>query len=89
MQVILTKKADKEFTKILRSDKRNGLRIQNFMDEVLKTSDNPTLLINCKKLQNAVNTWRWRVGEYRIVGIVLNEILTIEIIKISTRQDVY
>ena len=35
------------------------------------------------------NIWRWRIGNYRIIGDVKNEILEIQLIEISTRQDAY
>jgi mRNA interferase RelE/StbE len=45
--------------------------------------------VNCKKLKSQGNYYRIRVGDYRIVYTVENQILTITIIKIGHRSDVY
>ncbi|GAB4262777.1 MAG: type II toxin-antitoxin system RelE/ParE family toxin [Methylomicrobium sp.] len=42
-----------------------------------------------KKLVGSEHTYRIRVGNYRIVYTVFNAILTIEIIKIGHRKDIY
>lgn len=42
-----------------------------------------------KKMQAMLDTWRIRQGDYRIVYKVLGNILTIEIIRIGHRRDVY
>ena len=47
------------------------------------------MLPNCKKLQGYEKHYRWKVKDYRIIGIVENDILTIEIIKITTRENAY
>jgi mRNA interferase RelE/StbE len=42
-----------------------------------------------KKLQGYDNVYRIRVGDYRILYSIENEILTIDIIKIAHRQSAY
>ncbi|GAI91672.1 unnamed protein product, partial [marine sediment metagenome] len=42
-----------------------------------------------KKLKGSENDYRIRIGNYRIVYSIYNEILTIEVIKISHRKDIY
>ncbi len=42
----------------------------------------------CKKLVGT-DAWRVRVGEYRIVYSVEDNILTVEVVKVSHRKDVY
>ncbi|NEP76510.1 type II toxin-antitoxin system RelE/ParE family toxin [Okeania sp. SIO2G5] len=42
-----------------------------------------------KKLQGAEHTYRLRVGDYRVVYSVRSKILTIEIIRVRHRKDVY
>ncbi|MFH1985228.1 MAG: type II toxin-antitoxin system RelE/ParE family toxin [Pseudomonadota bacterium] len=41
------------------------------------------------KLSGAEHTYRIRVGNYRIIYNVLNRILTIEVIRVGHRRDVY
>ncbi len=44
---------------------------------------------NCKKLISLANHYRMRVGDYRVVYRIEDEILVIEIIRIGHRKDVY
>ncbi len=44
---------------------------------------------NCKKMQGADDTYRIRIGDYRVIYTVNDRIVTVEIIKIGSRQDVY
>ena len=43
----------------------------------------------CKKLTGTENTYRVRVGVYRIIYTIKDEILTVEVIKIGHRCNVY
>lgn len=42
-----------------------------------------------RKLVGVHQTFRLRVGDYRVVYNVVNDILTIEIIRVKHRKDVY
>jgi mRNA interferase RelE/StbE len=44
---------------------------------------------NSRKYLGTEHTFRIRVGSYRIIYTVVDEILTIEIIKIGHRKDIY
>ena len=43
----------------------------------------------CKKLRGRDNHWRIRVGDYRIVYTIEDNILMVEIIRVSHRSAVY
>lgn len=43
----------------------------------------------CKKLQGVEDTYRIRIGDYRVLYTVDDSIVTVEVIKIGNRQDVY
>ena len=43
----------------------------------------------CKKLRGSQYTYRFRIGDYRVVYDVQSDILTIEIIRIGHRKDIY
>lgn len=43
----------------------------------------------CKKLKNTENEYRIRVGVYRIIYTIEDEIVIITIVKIAHRKDVY
>ena len=42
-----------------------------------------------KKMQGTKSTWRIRRGDYRVIYTVINNILTIEIVRVGHRQSVY
>lgn len=43
----------------------------------------------CKKLQNRNNQYRIRVGDYRVVYSIYDAIVTVEVIDIGHRKDIY
>lgn len=43
----------------------------------------------CRKLVGAKQSWRIRVGDYRVVYSPLEEIVTIDIVRVVHRRDVY
>lgn len=88
-EVVIAKKADKELKKIAKGSKEAHLDIKIFIETKLMTSENPCTLPNCKRLQGySDNRYRWRIGDYRVIGIVENgEFKIIQIIKISKRNE--
>jgi mRNA interferase RelE/StbE len=44
---------------------------------------------NCRKLQGSENTYRVRVGAYRVIYEIYNEHLIILIIRVRHRREVY
>lgn len=88
MKVLLTNAADKELHKINKGDPKASSRIKQFLS-ALENVAQPKLLPNAKKLESYDNHYRWRVGEYRIIGLIQDKELIIHIIKIATRQGAY
>ncbi len=81
-KVILSNKAERQFFKLPNN-------IADAIEEKLKSlSDNPRPF-GCKKLKGSTNTWRVRVGDYRIVYDVEDAILIVTVIKLGHRRDVY
>lgn len=88
-KVIITKKALKQLEKIENSSPKNAEKIVVLIN-LIKSTDEPYLKWDCKKLKAySSNTYRWRIGDYRVIGIVKNNELIIEIIKIAHRQEAY
>lgn len=88
-KIALKRSADKELAKISKSDPKAALKIRTFLRE-LETRENPFATNNVEKMQGYENRWRWRVGiHYRVIGLKQDEILTIEIIEISSREGAY
>lgn len=45
--------------------------------------------VGCRKLQGSERLYRVRVGDYRVVYSVENEVLLVEIIRVRHRKDIY
>ncbi len=54
--------------------------------ESLVTNPRPD---GCKKLTGTKNLWRIRVGDYRVIYSIEDEVLTIEVISVRHRGDAY
>lgn len=80
-QIEFTKSASKQLKKL---PKEQQIRIQAKIDEL---ADNPRP-DGVVKLTNSEN-YRIRVGSYRIVYDILDDILLISVVKVSHRKDVY
>ena len=74
--------ARKELKKINKRD------IPKILNQVESLIENP-FPSNHKKYLGTEHTYRIRVQNYRVIYSVLSEILTIEVIKIGHRKDVY
>lgn len=83
-KIEFTKSASKEFLKLTQQIKD---RIISSL-QVLAT--NPySELIKFKKLKGVVDLYRIRIGDYRVVYEVKNEVLKIVVIKIGHRKEIY
>ncbi|MCZ6168367.1 type II toxin-antitoxin system RelE family toxin [Campylobacter ureolyticus] len=88
-EIIIPNKVDKMIKSIQKGDRQNAIRIL-FAIENLRNSNDPFSLKNCKKLENFENIYRWKVGQdYRIIGKKIKEVLVLELIKVSKREDAY
>jgi mRNA interferase RelE/StbE len=81
-QVQLTKRAEKN---LLKADRRY---LENLRDHINKLRKNP-YPHGCKKLEGSENEYRLRVGIYRILYVVQNEILLITVIDVDNRGSIY
>lgn len=60
---------------------------ENLELAMLKLEDNPRP-DNCKKL-STTEAYRIRIGDYRIIYEIQDEVLTIIVLKIGHRKDIY
>ena len=92
MQVELRNSAIKTLEKIENKDKIAFYEISSFLDD-LSQAKNPFTLPNAKKLNAYKDRWRWRIDNYRIIGIKSkneqNQDVVIIIIEIDKRSRVY
>ena len=88
MIVILPKAVEKQIERIERGNPSAAFRIKTFIEE-LEFQSSPTRLPNATKLVDTPHGYRWRIGDYRVLGNVFEDELVIEIIKVATRADAY
>ena len=92
MQIVIKNSADKYLSKIEKENKIVCAQIRTFLRE-LSQIKNPFTLPNAKKLTAYKDRWRWRIDNYRIIGIKSkneqNQDVVIIIIEIDKRSKVY
>jgi len=67
-------------------DRQVQRRLKKFIEE-LSQQDDPRL--KGKALRGAERLWRYRVDDYRIVCEILDQTITIYVIRIGHRKDIY
>ncbi len=80
--IVFVNSAKKEFDKLA---KDLQARIKVAIDSLVADS-RPN---GCKKLKGGKNDYRIRVGDYRIIYKIIDNLLIIEIIAIGHRKDIY
>lgn len=91
MRVLVPKSVDKFLNKQANGDPK-GIEKVRILLRQLEIILEPTKMPNAKKMKNykhLENCWRWRMGNYRVVGDINDIECIIKIIEISTREDAY
>ena len=84
-RIEITRTAEKQITKLDRAAQKS---IQTFLRERLKPSDNPRQW--GKPLHGEKRAlWRYRVGDYRLICDIQDERITILVLELVHRKDVY
>jgi len=75
-------------TQLRKLDKQSARRILDYMDERIAGADNPRSF--GKPLTGPLGQlWRYRVGDYRVVCDIQDEVLRVLVVRIGDRKDVY
>ncbi len=79
-----------EFAKAAEKDLRviDGRYIAKILEAIEELQDQPRPQ-GCKKLAGSQNTYRIRIGDYRVIYEIENNVLMILIVRIRHRKDVY
>lgn len=77
--------ARKQLSKL---DRTVTKRIETFLRDRLATSENPKLLGH-GLVGNLSGYWRYRVGDYRLVCEIRDHQMTVLLVRIGHRSDVY
>ncbi|MEL7464687.1 MAG: type II toxin-antitoxin system RelE/ParE family toxin [Pseudomonadota bacterium] len=70
-------------------DKTSRMRIARFIDERLIPADDPRDLGKPLTGTDYRGVWRYRVGDYRLLTRIEDRVVTIIVLKIGHRSDVY
>ncbi len=70
-------------------DPQTRQRIRDFLETRLANADNPRHIGKALKGSKFENLWRYRVGDHRIIAQINDKIVTILIIRIGHRKDIY
>jgi mRNA interferase RelE/StbE len=69
-------------------DRTAARRIVDFMDERVASSDNPRAM--GKALKGPLgDLWRYRVGDYRVICDIQDRMLTVLVLQVGNRREVY
>lgn len=83
-QVIYTAKALKSLTKL---DKTQAKLIISWIEKNLVNCSDPRL--TGKAIKGDLADWRYRIGNYRVLCHIIEEKITIEVINIGHRKNIY
>lgn len=79
------KSVKKSFSKL---DKYTQIMILNWIEKNLEGCENPRLFGKALSA-NRKGQWRYRVGDYRIISLIQDNKVTILVIAVGHRRDIY
>ena len=82
-KILFTKKAEKDFADLDKSVKE---RILKYLSRI---SDTDPKSCGEQLTGNWQGCWRFRVGDYRLITEIIEQDITIHVIKIGHRREVY
>jgi len=84
--VIIKHRAEKELAKL---PVKNRSLIAHFIRDELEGCDNPREVGDGKNLEGVAGGWRWRLGVYRLLAVIDDKEITIQVFRAGHRQSVY
>jgi len=80
---------DKVFKTLQKLDKSVTARIIDFIENRLATAENPRVLGAALQGAKLGEYWKYRVGDYRIIASIDDSQITITVVRIGNRKEVY
>jgi mRNA interferase RelE/StbE len=80
--VVVSKSAAKELSKLPATVNNRIIKA------ILKLSDDPRPQ-RSKKLKGGSENWRLRIGDYRVVYAIDDEVMIVDVRKVGHRKDIY
>lgn len=81
-----TESSSKQLKKL---DRQTALRVLDYMDERVAVATDPRTLGKSLKGPKMGEYWRYRVGDIRIICSILDGQMTVLVIEIGNRREVY
>ena len=78
--------ASKELKKL---DRQSSIRILKFLHERIAPLDNPRDIGEALQGKTLGDYWKYRVGDYRIIAAIEDPVVTIVVVQIGNRREVY
>ena len=85
-KIELDPSVEKELDKL---DPQQAKRILRFLFERLAHLDNPRSIGEALKGSRFNTLWKYRVGDYRIISSIEDDVASILVIKIGDRKEIY
>ncbi len=79
-------KAEKELGKL---DKAVAKRITKFLRERVAVLDDPRSIGEALVGPRLGDRWKYRVGDYRIIADIQDDVLVVYVVKVGNRREVY
>jgi mRNA interferase RelE/StbE len=70
-------------------DPQASRRVLKFLYERVATLDDPRSIGEALKGSKLGEFWRYRVGDYRIISDIRDEVLQVFVVKVGNRREVY
>lgn len=80
------RRAEKELSKL---DPVAARRILKFLRDRLATLDDPRTIGEALKGAKFGHLWKYRVGDYRVVASIEDAVVTVLVLRIGNRREVY
>ncbi len=85
-QIRLSDTAEKQLSKL---DRKVAKRIYDFLRDRIAKLDDARSLGEALRGSRLGEFWKYRVGDYRIITSIEDDVLTILVIAIGNRKDIY
>ena len=85
-RIRLSDTAEKQLSKL---DRKVAKRIYNFLRDRIAKLDDARSLGEALRGSRLGEFWKYRVGDYRIITSIEDDVLTILVIAIGNRKDIY
>jgi len=85
-QIRLSDTAEKQLSKL---DRKVAKRIYDFLRDRIAKLDDARSLGEALRGSKLGEFWKYRVGDYRIITSIEDDVLTILVIAIGNRKDIY